>query len=85
MSPEPEQKAGLSGLYQQGLVPLRRVVFVPQQYPDTVQVPDDIDLIRLNDVKVRSRRSYVIWGTEQGALCGMRLARSCDTAVQTVL
>ncbi len=42
------------GLYRQGLVPLRRVVFVPQEHPDVVQVPDDIDLIRLNEPKARS-------------------------------
>ncbi|KAK9841788.1 hypothetical protein WJX81_002879, partial [Elliptochloris bilobata] len=53
MSPEPGQQAGLSALYQQGLVPLRRVVFVPQQHPDVVQVPDNIDLIRLNGAKVQ--------------------------------
>jgi len=54
MNREPGQGAGLLGLYRQGLVPLRRVVFVPQEHPDVVQVPDDIDLIRLNEPKARS-------------------------------
>ena len=56
MSSEAGTPARLDALYRQGLVSLRRVVFVPQQHPDVVQVPEGIDLIRLNGSEVRRRR-----------------------------
>ena len=57
MSSEAGTPARLDALYRQGLVPLRRVVFVPQQHPDVVKVPEGIDLICLNGSEVRRREA----------------------------
>ena len=84
MSPEPGTPARLDALYRQGLVPLRRVVFVPQQHPDVVQVPEGIDLICLNGSKVRCRRNAAGKGLHslQALTCARETRRTFAVVVQ---
>ena len=42
-----EPAVGLEALHKGGTYNLQRIAFVPAQYPDTVPIPEGVEVIRL--------------------------------------
>lgn len=54
-----EAAVGLEALHKGGAYNLQRIAFVPAQYPDTVPIPEGVEIIRLGqgpEVRSLSRR-----------------------------
>ena len=71
----------LSFLYTNTSAPLRRVQFVPARRPDTVAVPEDIDLIYLNPTEQQTVR----WSKQPVLLLADRHCHPRDSISSTRL